>query len=273
MSENMLEPKAAKNTQFHSTGGPISVEYAGFETKSADVFLDAVQYLGYKLNNDFNGEEQLGFGRFHMTTRRGSRESTAKAFLRAAKSRPNLTILLHSRVEQILINSGRAKGVRLKRFGKLFNVNAKTEVILCAGAIVSPQILMLSGIGPKSHLEHHRIKVKVDLPVGKNMQSHVGISETTFLVKEPITFRPLLYAANPYGYWQYLTTGRGPLSAPSGFENLGFIRSGMTNRTAPDILFHHLSLHFGSDLGLLYADALNLNQDQVNASVFSTYVQ
>ena len=202
---------------------------------------------------------------FLTISRRGARDSTARAFLRQAKDRPNLTMLLHSRVEKVLISAGRAKGVRVGRFGKAFNVFAKTEVVLSAGPVASPQILMLSGIGPKRQLHSLGIEVKTDLPAGRNLQGHVGHGET-FTVKQPISYNPILHAVNPVDYARYFFTGRGPLSSPGGLEKVGFLRTGRNNETWPDIQMLHLALHFGTDLGNCYASIHNLNREQVNLS-------
>jgi choline dehydrogenase-like flavoprotein len=92
---------------------------------------------------------------------------------------------------------------------------------------------MLSGIGPKEHLRDLGIPLKLDLPVGQNMQSHIGISETIFIVDDPITFQPFFEAANPINVYKYLTRGTGVLSYPSGFENMGYLRTGRHNETWP----------------------------------------
>ncbi len=137
----MCELGAAKNTRFHSTSGPITVQYAGlleniqcnmnpdvythdyhagYETESARVFLEAASHLGYSVNEDFNGAEQVGFGRLHLASRYGSRQSTAKAFLDGkVRKRANLTILLRAVVKEIIIENGKARGVRLQRSNSL----------------------------------------------------------------------------------------------------------------------------------------------------------
>ena len=174
-----------------------------------------------------------------------------------------MTILLRSRVEKVLISAGRAKGVRVGRFGKAFNVFAKTEVVLSAGPVASPQILMLSGVGPKRQLHSLGIEVEMDLPVGRNLQGNVGHGET-FSVSRPVTYNPLLHAANPLNYARYFVTGGGPLSSPGGLENVGFLRTGRSNETWPDIQMLHAALHFGTDLGNGYASIHNLNREQVH---------
>ena len=159
-AEDMRDPVTAKDTYHHSVGGPLSVERLGFHTRSGEVFVEACNYFGLKYNTDFNGADQFGCGFQHQTTKKGSRASTAKMYLNPVKNRPNLTILLYARVERVLLDGNTAKGVRFIRHGKHQDVFATREVILSSGAIVTPQILMLSGIGPKFHLEEMGIPVK-----------------------------------------------------------------------------------------------------------------
>ena len=165
-------------------------------------------------------------------------------------------------MEKVLIAAGRAKGVRVGRFGKALNVFAKQEVVLCAGPVASPQILILSGVGPRRQLHSLGLEVEADLPVGRNLQGAVGHAET-FAVRRPVSYNPLLYAVNPVDYARYFVTGRGPLSSPGGLENVGFLRTGRNNETWPDIQLLHAALHFGTDLGNGYASIHNLNREQV----------
>ena len=168
-------------------------------------------------------------------------------------------------MEKVLIAAGRAKGVRVARFGgkAALNVFARQEVVLCAGPVASPQILILSGVGPRRQLHSLGVEVEADLPgVGRNLQGVVGHAET-FAVRRPVSYNPLLYAVNPVDYARYLVTGRGPLSTPGGLENVGFLRTGRDNETWPDIQLLHAALHFGSDLGNGYASIHNLNREQV----------
>ncbi len=199
-SEDMLDTIAAKDTRHHSTGGPFGIEYPAFRTKLADLYLDAAVSAGYKRTKDVNGDQMEGFNRFHYTARNGRREDSGKAFLRGAKDRPNLTVILRAVVSKVLLEGRRAVGVRVQRFGRTIDVKADKEVVLSAGVFASPQILMLSGIGPKDHLEQMSIPVVADLPVGLGLNSHFGAMEPTFLVDDYIgydflqTFSPVSLA-------------------------------------------------------------------------------
>ncbi len=203
-SENMLEPKAAQNKYYHSVGGPVSIDYPPYRTKAADLYLEAAKSIGFNTTSDFNGDQMEAFGKFHYTARNGRRVHTGTAFLKDARERckqiilqlgqfqfyyrANLMVLLHATVDGILLEGNVARGVRIRRFGKTFKVRATREVILSAGALVSPQILMLSGIGPKEHLREHGIPVIADLPVGLDMESHYGFTEPVILLDKPLNY-------------------------------------------------------------------------------------
>ena len=149
----------AKDSKYHSRGGPLTVERAGHQLEIGQTFLAACRHLGLKISDDFSGEEQLGFGYRHQMTRDGARASSSNTFLREAIHRPNLSVMLYSMVDKILIDGGRAKGVLIRRGTELRRVFAKREVIVSAGAIETPKLLMLSGIGPAEHLLEMGIEV------------------------------------------------------------------------------------------------------------------
>ena len=176
-------------------------------TDIAKYFLQASKYLGYR-ENDPNSEIQTGFSIPQGTTRNGSRCSTSKAFLRPAKKRNNLHILTFSYVKKILFSKKRAIGLSFDRFGVEEIVLCRREVIVSAGSVNSPQLLMLSGIGPRDHLESLGIEVISDLPVGDNLQDHVYPGGIHFTVnsKNSIIQRRVVNLRN---IAQYLTEGRG----------------------------------------------------------------
>lgn len=146
------------------------------------ILLEAGSELGYE-NRDINGEKQTGFMIAQGTIRRGSRCSTAKAFLRPVRLRPNIHFSLNSYVTKISINpiTRNVEGVHFIKNGKPFFVHVNKEIVLAAGALNTPQILMLSGVGPSTHLKSLGIPVLSDLQVGENLQDHVGIGGLTFL--------------------------------------------------------------------------------------------
>ena len=151
-----------------------------------DAWVEAAQAAGYPFNPDYNGATQEGVGYFQLTTRNGRRCSSAVAFLNPARSRPNLTIVTRAAASRILFDGKRATGVAYRDAGGIeHTVTARAEVILSSGAIGSPQLLMVSGIGEADHLRDHGITVRHDLKaVGKNMQDHLQ-ARLVFKCKEP----------------------------------------------------------------------------------------
>lgn len=184
-SEDMKIPEY-QNDPYHSTGGPLTIEYFSYEQPITRKILEAGQQLGYNLV-DVNGKYQTGFTRSHATVRDGLRCSTAKGFLRPAAKRDNLHVSVHSLVEKILIDEHkRAYGVLYSKHGSKRIVKASKEVILSAGAIQSPQLLMLSGIGNAEDLKELGIYPIVNLPgVGKNLQDHIAMGGHSFLFDNP----------------------------------------------------------------------------------------
>lgn len=164
-----------QNKQWHGDQGEMPVGQYGNDQDSRHVFIEAAKEHGYNLLDDINAEEVLGFTYLQGTVKNGQRFSTAKSLLVPAKDRKNLHIIKHAHVTKVTIDKhNTATGVEFtyKNAHKL-SVTAKKEVILSAGAVSSPHLLMLSGIGPKEHLEKFKIPVIKDLPVGKNLQDHV----------------------------------------------------------------------------------------------------
>ena len=145
----------------------------------------------------------------------------------------------------------------------MFSAFARKEVIVSAGAIESPKLLMLSGIGPKSHLEEMGIPVEIDLPVGRNMQSHVGLTEPTFTLEESVAFSLIADLTNPLNFVKYALWGEGPFRKPAAYEGSGFYRTGTNNDSRPDVQIFFISGHKGSDGGLFGADMYNHHPDQV----------
>jgi len=175
----------------HGTDGPLHVSDPGHINEVSRWFVQAVQALGEPYNHDFNGPAQRGVGFYQFMNRYGKRSSTAYAFLAPLADSPNLTVRLQSRVRRILIENGRAVGVSYRDAkGNERQALADGEVILAAGALVTPQLLMLSGIGPADRLREHGIDAEVDLPgVGENLIDHPEV--------------PIIALANgPHGYYR-----------------------------------------------------------------------
>ena len=158
---------------YHGTGGPLCVSDVADKHPICEAFIEAAAALGLPRNDDFNGARQEGVGWHQTTTRAGRRCSTAVGYLRPAMARPNLQVLTHALTERILFEGRRAVGVAFRRGGESGLARARREIILCAGAIGSPQILMLSGVGPEGQLRALGIEVVAALPgVGQSLQDH-----------------------------------------------------------------------------------------------------
>lgn len=172
--------------------------------------LFALLQFGYQVN-DPNGESLLGFSQVQATIRRGRRCSAAKAFLRPIQHRPNLFISMHSRVTRILIDpvTKTAYGVEFLKRKKRFQVFARREVILSAGPIASPQLLMLSGVGPAEHLAELGIPVIQNLRVGYNLQDHSVVNGLDFQVNQPISISEATVQRPTYMV-DYMMKGQGP---------------------------------------------------------------
>ncbi|MDC3211938.1 GMC family oxidoreductase N-terminal domain-containing protein [Pseudoalteromonas distincta] len=168
--------KAFINNELHGTKGPLHVQELSNPSNVNQYFLNACAEQGINLSDDINGREQSGARLSQVTQHNGERCSAAKAYLTPHLNRPNLTVLTHSHVNKINIINKIAQGVQIERNKEVINLRAKKEVILSAGAINSPQILMLSGIGPKEQLSAHNIKVQHVLKgVGANLQDHLTV--------------------------------------------------------------------------------------------------
>ncbi len=156
--------------------GPLGTQFARTRDTIFDAWIAAGRQAGFPVTADYNGADCEGFGRSQYTIRDGRRSSAARAYLRPAQSRPNLTIRTRTQVTGIVVQQGRAVAVNAVTRGRRATIHAAREIILCAGAFHSPQILMLSGIGPADHLRAMGISPLVDLPgVGQNLQDHLGV--------------------------------------------------------------------------------------------------
>ena len=238
-----LEDNRSFSDAYHGTEGELTVSSPRHRHPLCETFLEAAQEAGLRLNRDFNGADQEGMGFYQTTTRDGRRCSSAKAFLKPAMGRKNLTVLTETRVDKIVTSDGRAHGVVLED-GR--TVTAATEIVLTAGALATPMILMRSGIGPGAHLRDVGIDVAVDLPgVGENFQDHVAVPIEARL-KNPVSVAGHdrgLRAALHMG--RYLATRSGLLSSNI-IECGGFVDTLGSGR--PDIQFHFMpAFSLGSD--------------------------
>ncbi|XP_053202771.1 glucose dehydrogenase [FAD, quinone]-like [Panonychus citri] len=247
---------------WHARGGYLTVSTPPSPTPLAKAFLDAAGPLGYEVR-DVNGPVQTGFMYPQGTIRHGARCSTAKAFLLPAKHRANLRLVTFAQVTKILFNAHkRAVGVRFSHFGIMHKVTAKREVIVSAGAINSPQLLMLSGIGPRYHLESLGIPVVADLPVGENLQDHIYPGGIHFSLEEPVSIVEER-TANPQNVLTYFTFGKGPLTSLGAIEGLGFVNSRFANWTDdyPDVEVHFIAGGPMSDDGKSLRDQVGIKEE------------
>ncbi|MFF5260882.1 GMC family oxidoreductase [Actinomadura viridis] len=228
----------------HGAGGPLRVEDLRYKHALTRAWVRSATEYGLPANADFNGPEQDGVGFYQVTHKSGRRWSTADGYLRPALSRPNLTVVTDALVTRVLVENGRATGVRYERRGTAVEVRAEGEVILSGGAVNSPQLLMLSGIGPADHLREHGIEVLADSPVGQGLQDHpfVNVMFATPRVKG------LWELANARNFALYRALARGPY-ASNVAEAGGFVRT-VDGLPAPDLQYHVLPSPF-VDQGLV----------------------
>jgi len=217
---------------YHGAGGPLSVSDGRSKNPMSAAFVDAAIESGFERNDDFNGASQDGFGFYQVTQRDGMRCSTAAGYLRDALSRPNLTVETNVQIHRVLIEGGRAVGVVGDRLGELVEFRCEQEVLLSAGTYNSPQLLMLSGVGPADLLAPLEIPVVADQPeVGQNLQDHPHVM-LVYLHSEPVS---LLTAGEPENVRLFAEEQRGPLTSNVG-EAGGFVRTG-AGLPAPDLQF------------------------------------
>ena len=232
-----LESNTRGEDQFHGTLGPLSVCDPQTRHPLTEAFMQAALEAGHKVNPDFNGEQQDGVGYYQVTQRKGRRCSTAAAYLHPAASRPNLKVLTNAFVTRILFEGSRAVGVEIMRDGKLEDVRADAEVILSAGAYNSPQVLMLSGIGPAADLAPLQIAVRADLPVGLGLQDHPLVMMSWYTDTQSLMTPP---TAEDAALWE--SEGLGPLSSNGG-ETGAFLRT-RAGLDTPDVQFLTASVMF-----------------------------
>ncbi len=161
---------------WHGTGGPLNVMDLRSPNRFGPIFVKAANEAGYASNADFNGERQEGVGVYQVTHRNGERFSAAKAYLTPNLGRPNLAVVTGAQATRVLVEDGRAVGVEARVSNQMRTFRARREVLLAAGSLQSPQLLMLSGIGPGAHLRERGIAVQRELPgVGRNLHDHIDV--------------------------------------------------------------------------------------------------
>jgi len=263
-----METCTAGSDEFRGGSGPLVLERGPATNPLFDAFFKAVQEAGYPLTKDVNGYQQEGFAKFDRNIRNGRRLSAARAYLHPVKSRPNLEVICSTQVTKVLFEGKRAVGVQ---FSGALGMDKKAyggEVILCGGAIGSPQLLQLSGVGNALELDPLGVDMVHDLPtVGENMQDHLEVY-IQYACKKPVSMQPSLKKYNwPWIGFQWLFMHKGP-GATNHFEGGGFIRSNEGVKY-PNIMFHFLPVAIRYDgsapikghgyqvhVGPMYSDAM-----------------
>lgn len=221
-------------------------------SKLSKAFLDAAKLLGNR-RVDYNSPDGFGFGYVQATISRGTRMSSARAFLHNNKKRKNLHILTNSRVTRVLIDPATktATGVEFQRNGQRYAIRARKEVILSAGPIESPHLLMLSGIGPRTHLESFGIDVIHDLQVGQTLYDHISFTGLAFTLNTSRLTLMESRVATLENALQYTQFGDGPLSSLAGVETLGYIKTNISEEIGnfPDIELLGACASIASDNG------------------------
>jgi choline dehydrogenase len=219
----------------HGDDGPVHVSEPRFRSLLTTAFVDAAAAMGLARNDDFNGPDQDGVGFYQLTQHRGARWSAFEAFLRPALERPNLTVRSNALVHRITFAGGRATGVTFHSGTRWETAEASTEVILAGGAVNSPQLLLLSGVGPAEHLSEIGIDVVADLPgVGANLQDHLAVP-LCYFTREPIGLHGRRIDS-PRNVARWMLTRTGPLTSNIA-EAGGFTRT-QTGLPAPDLQYH-----------------------------------
>lgn len=213
------------NDEFHGHEGHLNIEHAPFRTTKGKAWVKGAQELGFKYG-DHNGPDPSGVSFLQLSMKNGTRHSSSRAYLHPIKGRNNLHLTKGSMVTKLLFDETKTKviGIELEKMKKKYKILAKKEVIVSAGAINSPQLLMLSGIGPKKHLEAMKIPVVKDLQVGYNLMDHIAAGGVQFMVQQQNTTISTEFILNHLELvFKWMRNHKGPLSIPGGCEALVFL--------------------------------------------------
>ena len=236
-----LETNERGESEYHGGSGPIACSDIHERHELMDAIIRGGNELGVPTTDDFNGAQQEGVGYFQLFTRNGWRCSAAKGYLRPARSRPNLTIETMAAATRITFDGKRASGVAYRQHGRTIEAKAAREVLLCAGAVQSPQILELSGVGSPAVLQQHHIPVVANLPgVGENLQDHLQF-RLIYKCRKPITTNDALNSA-----WGKIGIGLTWLKNRSGPMGLGINHGGMFTRALPESRTPDIQFHFAA---------------------------
>ncbi len=229
--------KGPNGTEHRGTDGPLSVQTSRLSRDIVDHWIEAAVDAGYKRASDYNGPDQEGVGHFQLTMKGGRRCSSAVAYLNPARGRKNLEIITNAQTEKVVFEQNRAVAVRARIDGNMTDIRARREIILSAGAIGSPQILMLSGVGDPDDLRPHGIEVHSQINgVGKNLQDHLQARPIFKTELSTINVETDSMLKQAMIGLQYLLTQTGPMTMAASL-GVGFLRT-EEHLDTPDIQFH-----------------------------------
>lgn len=226
---------------YHGVGGPISIADRNDRNPLWDAFIAAAEANGIPFNRDFNGATQDGVGHYQATNRNGRRCSASVGYLRPAMRRPNLKVIMHAMAHRLLYEAQRVVGVEFEKDGQLHQVRARNEVLLSGGTINTPQLLMLSGIGPRAHLQELGIAAKAHAEgVGKNLQDHLQL-RMTYRVNRPLTFNDQFHSTwgKAKMVMEYAFLRQGTMAFPTA-------QTGIFTRSRPEVETPDIQYHFNN---------------------------
>lgn len=220
------------DSRYHNRNGPWSVSFNTMKTPLADAFVRANKMMGMN-EVDYNGDKQMGVSYVQANTLRGRRHSAYRAFIEPILHRPNLHIMINTKVTKVLIDarSKNTLGVEFERNSKKFRAKTKREVILSSGPFHSPQLLTLSGVGLKQDLKRIGVPLIHQLPVGRNMHDHITFAELQFVTNQTSGIGFMTYINEAFQFMQ----GKGLFTLPAGVEALGFIKTPTNNTRGPHV--------------------------------------
>lgn len=247
--------------RYHGNAGPLFVSSHSGDNPLVQRYFSAAEQAGIPFNPDFNGRIQEGYGPMQATIKQGRRCSAADAYLHPVRDRSNLQVVSHALATQLLFDGQRVIGVEYLHFGKLEKAYAQAEVIVAAGAIRSPQLLMLSGIGNHSDLSALKISVKANLPgVGQNLQDHLH-TRVRCNIKQPLTFAGLNESQQRAAIDEYRSHHKGPLAS-------NFLEAGAFVKRYPDEIWPALQLFFLMLLAPDYPEAGSTNRHGITLTAY-----
>lgn len=261
-----------RDNGYHGTGGELTVEHPHVTTPLADIFREAGKEMGYKIIGDYNGASQKGFSLIQATTRDGRRCSTYKGFLHLILGRRNLDILTSAFTKKINFDDKkRVKEIVFEYKNETRIVTVRKEAIISAGAINSPQLLMLSGIGPKEELEKFGIPIIADLPVGENLHDHITTHGMAFSIEEPFSVKSL--EMDVTNLTNFLNGNIGAFSLIGGMEVLAFVNTKYNeDKEWPDIELVLGASSLATDGGTILKEDIGLT-DEVFDAYYHPYVE